>query len=50
MPTPEKLRCNVEVIRPHDQASDGSFGQPGQTSSASVTIAPPGSLTSSAAQ
>ena len=36
--TPELLRCNVKVIRPVEQASDGSTGQPGQTSSPSVTV------------
>ena len=35
--TPELLRCNAKVIRPHEQASDGGMERSGQTSSTSVT-------------
>ena len=40
-PTPELLRCNVKVIRPAEQASDGGMERSWQTSSASVTLPPP---------
>ena len=33
----ELLRCNIKVIRPTDQASDGGLNRSGHTSSASVT-------------